>query len=194
MGAEHKLSERFKVAPGEQFTSLQHPVLFLDHIFASLLRSFPFSKFSEEDFRRRAYLLASSEALSGLYRHQSLETGQVAILTDDRHHKFREFLSLALETGVVRRQGAFLVKDSSKFSSPLDINRARIDNPIGVIANEVLPLKVMQREVLLTAWMPSIRDPDLRFTPTSLQVSVRLSENPPPPDPPYDWVRAKPHV
>jgi len=134
----------------------EHTTVNHDHLFASLLRSFPFSKFSEEDFRRRAYLLASSDALSGLYRHQSLETGQVAILTDDRHHKFREFLSLALETGVVRREGAHLVKDSSKFSSPLDINRARIDNPIGVIANEVLPLKVLQREVLLTAWMPSM--------------------------------------
>jgi esterase/lipase/1-acyl-sn-glycerol-3-phosphate acyltransferase len=133
-----------------------HTTINHDHLFASLLRSLPFNRFTEEDFRRRAFLLASSEALSSLYRHQSLETGQVSVLTDDRHHKFREFLSIALETGVVHRKGQYLVRDNSKFSSVLDMNRARVDNPIGVIANEVLPLKVLQREVRLMAWMPSL--------------------------------------
>jgi esterase/lipase/1-acyl-sn-glycerol-3-phosphate acyltransferase len=146
----YRLMQRYMTAIYEH-TTVNH-----DHLFASLLRSLPFSRFTEDDFRRRAYLLSTSKALSGLYRHQSLETGQVALLTDDRHHKFRDFLSLALETGVVRREGGLLVKDSSKFSSPLDINRARIDNPIGVIANEVLPLKELQREVLLTAWIPPL--------------------------------------
>ncbi len=134
----------------------EHTTVNHDHLFASLLRSLPFRRFTEEDFRRRAYLLASSTALSRLYRHQSLESGQVALLTDDRHHKIRGFLTLALETGVVHRKGAELIKDSTKFSSPLDLDRARIDNPIGVIANEVLPLKLLQREVLLTAWVPSM--------------------------------------
>jgi len=132
-----------------------HTTINHDHLFASLLRSLPFKRFSEDDFRQRAYLLSTSKALAGLYRHQSLESGQVALLTDDRHHKISEFLSLALETGVVRREGALLVKDSTKFSSPLDLNRARIDNPVGVIANEVLPLKGLQREVVLTAWLPA---------------------------------------
>jgi len=145
-----RLMQRYMTAIYEQ-TTINH-----DHLFASLLRSLPFSSFTEDDFRRRSFLLASSQALSGLYRHQSLESGQVALLTDDRHHKFGEFLSLALESGVVRREGARLVKDSTKFSSPLDLNRARIDNPIGVIANEVLPLKLLQREVLLAAWIPAM--------------------------------------
>lgn len=146
----HRLMQRYMAAIYEH-TTVNH-----DHIFASLLRGLPFRRFSEEDFRRRAFLLASSATLSGLYRHQSLESGQVALLTDDRHHKIREFFSLALETGVVRRDGAGFIKDPAKFSSSFDLNRARIDNPIGVIANEVLPLKVLQREVLLTAWMPSM--------------------------------------
>jgi esterase/lipase/1-acyl-sn-glycerol-3-phosphate acyltransferase len=145
----YKLMQRYMTAIYEH-TTVNH-----DHLFASLLRSLPFRRFAEEDFRRRAFLLASSTALSGLYRHHSLESSQVSLLTDDCHHKLREFLSLALETGVIRQEGAVLVKDSTKFSSPLDLNRARIDNPIGVIANEVMPLKVLQREVLLTAFMPS---------------------------------------
>jgi esterase/lipase/1-acyl-sn-glycerol-3-phosphate acyltransferase len=146
----HRLMQRYMAAIYEH-TTVNH-----DHLFASLLKCLPFRKFSEEDFRRRAYLLVTSVALSGLYRHQSLESGQVALLTDDRHHRYREFLSLALETGVVSREGAAFVKNTGKFSSALDLNRARIDNPIGVIANEVLPLKVLQREVVIYAWMPSM--------------------------------------
>jgi len=146
----YRLMQRYMTSVYEQ-TTVNH-----DHIFASLLRSLPFRKFSAEDFRRRAFLLASSAALSGLHRHQSLETGQVALLTDDRHHKIREFFSLALETGVVLHDGVNFIKDPGKFSSSFDLNRARIDNPIGVIANEVLPLKTLQREVLVTAWLPSM--------------------------------------
>ena len=145
----HRLMQRYMTAIYEQ-TTVNH-----DHIFASLLRSLPFRRFTAESFKRRAYLLASSVALAGLYRHQSLEVGQVALLTDDRHHKLREFFSLAHETGVVGHEGPDFVKDPTRFSSSFDLNRARIDNPIGVIANEVLPLKVLQREVLLTAWLPS---------------------------------------
>lgn len=146
----YRLMQRYMTAIYEH-TTVNH-----DHLFASLLRNLPFRRFTEDSFRRRAYLLASSQALSGLYRHQSLETGQVALLTDDRHHKFREFLALALETGVVRSDGADFIKNPDQFSSSFDLNRARIDNPIGVIANEVLPLKALQRETLLTAWLPSM--------------------------------------
>ena len=145
----HRLMQSYMTAIYDH-TTVNH-----DHLFASLLRNLPFRRFTAEGFRRRAFLLASSVALSGLYRHQSLETGQVALLTDDRHHKLREFFSLAIETGVVCRDGDDFIKDPAKFSSSFDLNRARIDNPIGVIANEVLPLKALQREVLLNAWLPS---------------------------------------
>lgn len=145
----YRLMQRYMADIYEQ-TTVNH-----DHLFASLLGSLPFRSFTEEDFRRRAFLLASSSALTGLYRHNSLESGQAALLTDDRHHKLREFFSLAMETGLVSREGAVLVKDPAKFSSPMDLNRARIDNPIGVIANEVISLKKLQREILFTAWLPS---------------------------------------
>ncbi len=151
----YKLMQRYMTAIYEH-TTVNH-----DHLFATLLRNLPFRRFSRDDFRRRAFLLANSLALSGLYRHQSLETGQLALLTDDRYHKLREFFSLALETGVVRSDGLDFIKNPGMFSSSFDLNRARIDNPIGVIANEVLPLKALplkalQREALLTAWLPSM--------------------------------------
>lgn len=143
-----KLMRRYMNAIYEQ-TTVNH-----DHLFASLLRSLPFRKFSVEDFRRRIFLLTQSRALAGLFRHQSLEIDQVALLTDDRHHKFSEFLALALETGVVRREGDTYFKDPTKFSSKFDLNRARTEDPIGVVANEVLPLKSLQGLVLFYAWLP----------------------------------------
>jgi esterase/lipase/1-acyl-sn-glycerol-3-phosphate acyltransferase len=126
-----------------------------DHLFASLLRAFPFKTIAEDDFRRRVFLLASEHLkTSRVTCHGSLESGQIALLTDDRYHKYRDFSLLALEKGVVTRKDGKLVKDRAKFSAPFDMQRARIDNPIGVIANEVVPLTHLQRDVHLTAWMP----------------------------------------
>lgn len=126
-----------------------------DHLFASLLRFLPFRRISAPDFRRRAFLLSQRLEPLGISLHQSLEFGQAALLTDDRFNKYREFLSLALETAVLRQEGDMLVKDPKKFSSPQDFNRARLDNPIGVVANEVIPLAGLLKQVRLIAWMPA---------------------------------------
>lgn len=134
-----------------QMTTVNH-----DHLFASLLRTFPFRRISNDDFRRRAFLLSQELTSLELHRHQSLEVGQLALLTDDRFHKYRDFLALALETGIVRQEGEYLIKNPEKFSSPLTLNRARIDNPIGVLANEVLPLNRLQQRVRFYSYLPPI--------------------------------------
>uniref|UniRef100_C6E300 Phospholipid/glycerol acyltransferase n=1 Tax=Geobacter sp. (strain M21) TaxID=443144 RepID=C6E300_GEOSM len=144
-----KLMERC-MASIYQLTTVNH-----DHLFASMLRAYPFKSIAEDDFRRRVFLLAT-QCLSSTdcHRHHSLTTGQVSLLTDDRYHKYSEFIQIAQEKGVVVLRDGELVKDRAKFSAPFELQRARIDNPLGVIANEVLPLTVLQREVHLTAWLP----------------------------------------
>jgi esterase/lipase/1-acyl-sn-glycerol-3-phosphate acyltransferase len=147
--AASKLMERY-MSSIYSMTTVNH-----DHLFASLLRALPFKSIAEDDFRRRVFLLASGFLKrSRVTCHHSLETGQVALLTDDRYHKFRDFSLLAQEKGVLTRHRGMLVKDRAKFSAPFDMQRARIDNPVGVIANEVVPLTQLQREVHLTAWLP----------------------------------------
>ena len=147
--AASRLMERY-MASIYSLTTVNH-----DHLFASLLRALPLRTFREDDFRRRVFLLASQHLeRSRVTCHQSLETGQIALLTDDRYHKYRDFSLLALEKGVFVREGDHLVKDRAKFSAPFDMQHARIDNPIGVIANEVVPLTQLQRDVHLTAWLP----------------------------------------
>ena len=146
--------EAFRIMQGYMEEIYRMTTVNHDHLFASLLRSIPFSRIAAADFRRRIFLLSQDLTSLGLYRHQSLEAGQLALLTDDRFNKYHEFLALALETGVLRQDGDYLVKDSEKFSSPLSLNRARIDNPIGVLANEVLPLSQLQKRVLFYAFLP----------------------------------------
>ena len=128
-----------------------------DHLFASLLKSLPFKKISEDDFRRRVFLLTDLVPDKTLvFCHQSLEIGQVALLTDDRYHKYRDFLALARETGVVRCEKGHLLKISANFSAESEFQRIRIDNPLGVVANEVQPLSALQRQVRWMAWLPEM--------------------------------------
>jgi len=144
------LMERFMAAI-YRLTTVNH-----DHLFASLLRVIPSRSIAEDDFRRRVFLLATQVLKrTGVYSHTSLKSDQTALLTDDRYHKYRDFMLLALEKGVVAKRRGELVKDRAKFSAPFDLQRARIDNPVGVIANEVVPLNALQREIHLMAWLPS---------------------------------------
>ena len=148
-GEANRLMQRY-MSSIYDLTTVNH-----DHLFASLLRAYPFKSINEDDFRRRAFLLATQCLRDTTCKlHHSLTTGQIHLLTDDRYHKYREFCELVLEKGVAVRSDGELVKDRAKFSAPFEMQRARIDNPIGVIANEVLPLTVLQREVHLMAWLP----------------------------------------
>ncbi|MGB9079787.1 MAG: alpha/beta fold hydrolase [Desulfuromonadaceae bacterium] len=128
-----------------------------DHLFASLLRAFPFNKISEEDFRRRVFLLTDLVPdKTSILCHQSLEIGQVALLTDDRYHKYRDFLELARETGVVRCENGFLFRNSASLSAGSEFHRIRIKNPLGVAANEVQSLTCLKRRVRVLAWLPEM--------------------------------------
>jgi hypothetical protein len=69
-----------------------------DHLFASMLKAIPRRKIDEMDFRRRVFLAATLKLdQTGIYLHGDLRKDQVPLLTDDRFHKYNEFLSLALD-------------------------------------------------------------------------------------------------
>ena len=127
-----------------------------DHLFASLLSAIPRRKIDEMDFRRKVFLAATQYLdKTGVYLHKDLGKDQVHLLTDDRYHKYREFLSLALDKGVVRKEETSLIKDPSKFRHVFDFHRVRVDNPVQVMANEVEPLKELQRRIRFIAWHPA---------------------------------------
>jgi len=150
----------------QEATALMHRFMFdiysmttvnHDHLFASLLKALPFNKISEDDFRRRVFLLTDLVPdQTVVFCHHSLEVGQVALLTDDRYHKFRDFLALARETGIVRYEKGELVRNSVNFSAGSEFHRVRIENPLSVAANEVQPLTSLKRKVRLMAWLPEM--------------------------------------
>ncbi|MFZ0243043.1 MAG: alpha/beta fold hydrolase [Desulfobacterales bacterium] len=144
-----KIMQRYMAAI-YSMTTVNH-----DHLFASLLRVSPQKKFGEHALRRKLFLLTGSvRKIDRLHLHQNLKDDQVHLLTDDRYHRVSDFLSIAIEKGILTRDGRYLVKDRSKFSSPYDFHRARIDNPVEVMANAVEPLTALQRLVRRTAWLP----------------------------------------
>jgi len=128
-----------------------------DHLFASLLKALPFNEISETDFRRRVFLLSAAVPdKAQVFCHQSLNVGQIALLSDDRYHKYRDFLALAQETGVVRVKKGVLQRNPSNIQNETEFHRIRIENPLGVVANEVRPLSNLQKHVRWMAWLPEM--------------------------------------
>jgi esterase/lipase/1-acyl-sn-glycerol-3-phosphate acyltransferase len=126
-----------------------------DHLFASILRSMRSKNIDEKDLRRRVFLaVAQTRKNPAVFFHHSMDDEQLHLLTDDRYGKVNDFISIALEKGTLKKQGNQLIKDAAKFSSPYDFHRARIDNPIDVMANAVEPLTQLQRDIRLIALQP----------------------------------------
>ncbi|MGD8209250.1 MAG: alpha/beta fold hydrolase [Desulfobacterales bacterium] len=127
----------------------------LDHLFASTLRFLRLREIDEFDFRRRVFLAATRiQQHQGLHLHTSLEEDPIHLLTDDRFRKVDDFIAIALDKGNLKRKNDRLIKDQTTFTSAYDFHRARIDNPIDVIANAVEPLTQLQRTVRQLALQP----------------------------------------
>ncbi len=144
-----KLMQRYMTAI-YRLTTVNH-----DHLFASMLRAMRSKKIDESDLRRRVFLAATHIPQNReICLHRSLQEDQVHLLTDDRYNKAKDFMAVAFEKGIISQKDNTLVKDSSKFSSPYNFHRARIDNPIEVMANAVEPLADLQRTVNRLAFLP----------------------------------------
>ena len=128
-----------------------------DHLFASMLRQIPHKKVRPDDLKRKVFLLSSRcVGMNHTHFHRSLNESQLALLTDDRFGRFKEFMALARQTEVLEGTDDLLVKDHSRLARPfVDFHRVRIENPLRVISNEVEPLELLQRCVRRIAWQPA---------------------------------------
>ncbi|MCU0600199.1 MAG: alpha/beta hydrolase [Desulfobacterales bacterium] len=145
-----KIMERY-MSDIYRMTTVNH-----DHLLATLIKYLP-PEIEESDLKRRVYLAALLNLKKiPIRRHESLGQNQVCLLTDDRYDKFENFISLAVEKKVIRRKDHGFVKAFDFTSSP-KFHRARIDNPVVVIANEIAPLTELQEELKNLATQPSIR-------------------------------------
>jgi len=126
-----------------------------DHLFASLLRLTPFARIDRADLCRRVFLLANYlRETSGLHLHRGLADDQIHLLAGDPHGIVRDFVSLAIEKGNLKQRKGHYLKDRKSFTSPYRFHRARIENPVDVMANAVVPLQALQRHARWLACLP----------------------------------------
>jgi esterase/lipase/1-acyl-sn-glycerol-3-phosphate acyltransferase len=129
-----------------------------EHLFASFLRMCPFTRINELDFKRRVFyaisLIRGKKGANPLFLHKSITESQTHLLTDDRYGKYENFLQLALEKGIVRKEGSYLFRDRSMLSVPLSFHKGRLSNPIEIMANEVEPLINFLSTLKSLSWQP----------------------------------------
>jgi esterase/lipase/1-acyl-sn-glycerol-3-phosphate acyltransferase len=126
-----------------------------DHLFASILRMVPQRRIQSYELKQRAFLAASDGLVHlGIHHHSHLNGDQIDLLTDDRFGRFKDFVTLAVEKKVLTQKGKTHVKDPIRLSFSFDFHKIRIANPIAVIANEVEPLRLLQRYLRRVSWMP----------------------------------------
>ncbi|HNT90011.1 MAG TPA: hypothetical protein PKL84_19260, partial [Candidatus Hydrogenedentes bacterium] len=112
----------------------------LDHVLAAILRRRPAGRFSESDFRRRAYLGARRvRALPGYRCHKSLDQ-YPELLTEEPCPPYDDFLALCDREGALRRRGATLIKNPPRIHDAADFHLVRTRDMTYVIANEIEPL------------------------------------------------------
>jgi esterase/lipase/1-acyl-sn-glycerol-3-phosphate acyltransferase len=130
-----------------------------DHLFAAILGFDPAPAIDEADLRRRVFLAATTIAFDkmGIHRHPALLKNPVPLLTDDRHGQAINFLSLAEESGIVRREAGGKLIKADRGLGQVSFHRARLDDPINVMINEIEPLEDMMAGLKDVAGQPALR-------------------------------------
>ncbi len=126
-----------------------------DHLLASIFRLMPRSAISIDSLKRRAFMAACTDFKAmNLFPHESLTESQTHLLTDDRYGKVQDFVALAVEKCGACLEAGRLTRDGSTVGPVFDFHRARVDNPVAVIANEVEPLQLLLAKLKRIAWTP----------------------------------------
>ncbi len=147
--AAYKIMQRYMGAI-YRLTTVNH-----DHILASLLKHSPRRRIAMDWLRHRAFLAIKKGARPELvHLHTSLQENQDHLLIDDQFGKLMTFLKIAQDTGVIQIEPAHVRIMHKKLRSLFDFNRARIDNPVAVMANEVEPLTELQKSISRLCWLP----------------------------------------
>jgi esterase/lipase/1-acyl-sn-glycerol-3-phosphate acyltransferase len=146
-----KIMQRYMAAI-YSMTTVNH-----DHIFASLLKHSPRNRIRLQDFKKRAFLaITQGAAHLPIHLHRNLNEDQVPLLIDDAPQFLEDFISVARESDVLMPYFQDWQRRRHKLSRIFDFHRARIDNPVAVIANEVEPLAALQKKISRLSWMPAM--------------------------------------
>ncbi len=124
-----------------------------DHLFASILTRMHDERIDVGDLKRRVFLAATLDLCDErCFKHRSMLENQIHLLTDDRYGKFDNFISFAMDKGLLSIDDeGYIVKNVDTFNEDTDFHSVRIENPMLVMANEVEPLFNLQYNISLLA-------------------------------------------
>ena len=134
-----------------------HTTINHDHLFASLLRKRSFKPFEADSLARSAFLAAhyiGRDKTLGKNLHTELEMDQNHLLVDDHFGKLCSFLDTGVESTCLIPIKKRYKKNPLCWKQPSLFHRARIENPIEVMANEVEPLRLFQKYLRRVSLLP----------------------------------------
>ena len=112
-------------------------VINIDHIFAGIVRRQPEGRwFQERDYRERIYLCAQQVLRSTCNVHPMLEKQCDALLDDEPHVPFEEFLEMALRENFLVHSAYGYKKERRKLAPEVDYHAMPLESTPDVIANE----------------------------------------------------------
>ncbi|MBU1340290.1 MAG: alpha/beta fold hydrolase [Proteobacteria bacterium] len=138
----NKIMEKYMAAV-YAMTSLNY-----DHVLACILKHFPYRKEGIDiyEFRCKVYYAISWLVANRVYFvSDNFYENQIHLLTDDRYNRFADFFAIAQDTGVIQIKDNKIFKDQTKFMTSSNFHTVRIENPILVMANEVEPVKEVEK-------------------------------------------------
>lgn len=112
-----------------------------DHVFATVLRHIKDRQFTERSYRNRIYL-SSREIVGRDYHpiHSLMKAHYTEILFEDPCPKFKDFIELSEQEGVLRRRDGLFHKNFDIPEGHADFHMVRRKELTSVIANEMEPL------------------------------------------------------
>lgn len=127
-----------------------------DHLFSYILTRYGKNRFTEHDFKNRAFLAIQHLRDIGLTNcHTSLYQKQFYLLTDDVHDKYDDFMKEAINSGYIGLHRGVITKNSARFSRKSEFHRIRKDNLLEVLKNEIEPLENLTRALNRLMFLPA---------------------------------------
>jgi esterase/lipase/1-acyl-sn-glycerol-3-phosphate acyltransferase len=112
-----------------------------DHLASYIITKYLKSRFTESDFKNRIYLAVEHLMETGITNHhQTLNLGQINLLSDDVHEKYENFIKDSIADQLISREDGSICKNEERFSKNYEFYTIRKDNIIEVLRNEIEPL------------------------------------------------------
>ncbi len=120
----------------------RHVTVNIDHLFAAGLRLLTKDRVRCEEFHRALYLAARTLQASGTRRsHHSLGEGLLSLVSGVGNPALDNVRALAVHEGLIRIEDGCYVLDREALSASHGFHDVRLKNTLGVIANELEPLR-----------------------------------------------------